>query len=902
MIGGLTLLSLQVVSVPGIAAEPQAPAASPAAQALQVREQEFLLFAVELDKYTLTEALSAYGDPDDPLLPVGELSRLLELDVTVSRPDLTVTGRLGEARRSLVIDLKVGLVRINGNEVTLGAGDVAVSASDIFIRASALQRLLPLRMTIDGSGLLIKLEATEKLPIQSRIDRGERLTRLGNDIDTDEPVLLIASPYRLFSPPGVDVALEGGGESRGGDRRFPTRYDIRVAGDLLYTGFKGYLGSDETGTPSTARVEFVRRSRDGGLLGPLDATYFAAGDAYTPGLALGPRSGGGRGFSFTTGNLENTSVFQRINLRGELPIGYDVELYINDVLRSGQRSPVEGRYEFLDVPLVRGLNVIRVVTYGPRGERNEQTRVINVGGGQLARGETTLDFGIVQQDRPVIEFGDAEIRLANPNYEELRTVASIAHGLSEEVTLVGGVALYPGGKLGRRQLLSIGARGSLFGMAVQGDVARDQRNGMAGAIGVAGQPLGVSLVARHAEYRGGFIDENSRLFDANRPLSRHSEMTLDFTLPRIGGKIIPLSFRLERDAFADGGTSWSGISRASATIADMLISTGFDYRREDAPDTPTNERLAGNFAVSRFIDFKWQVRGVLDYDILPDTRLRALSLTADRDISERLGVRIGLGRSFGEQKDLSIQGGAFLRLPFADLAFTGDYMAAKNDWRVGLRLAFGLAFDPGIDNYRMTRPGPASGASAAFRAFIDSNADGDFDKGEEPVSGLVLEGVERKTATDKNGRAFVTGLGDSVSGRIRADIGKIDAFFVSAPPQNIEFSPRAGQVLDILYPLAPVGEVLARLRFRKADGEMVGLAAARIRLVADGVDPIEATTEFDGTALFTDIKPGTYRLEIDPVQAERLGMRLAAPVTVTVNPDGSSNDVRAEILFNRGPG
>ena len=37
-----------------------------------------------------------------------------------------------------------------------------------------------------------------------------------------------------------------------------------------------------------------------------------------------------------------------------LPLGYDVELYVNDILRSGQRTPVEGRYEFLQVPLVRG--------------------------------------------------------------------------------------------------------------------------------------------------------------------------------------------------------------------------------------------------------------------------------------------------------------------------------------------------------------------------------------------------------------------------------------------------------------------------------------------------------------------------------------------------------------------
>jgi hypothetical protein len=109
----------------------------------------------------------------------------------------------------------------------------------------------------------------------------------------------------------------------------------------------------------------------------------------------------GRGISFTTAPLEQASVFDTIDLRGELPIGYDVELYINDVLRSGQRAPVQGRYEFLDVPLVRGINLIRIVSYGPRGERSEQVRVVNVGGGQLKKNQTTIEVGLVQQERPL---------------------------------------------------------------------------------------------------------------------------------------------------------------------------------------------------------------------------------------------------------------------------------------------------------------------------------------------------------------------------------------------------------------------------------------------------------------------------------------------------------------------
>jgi hypothetical protein len=84
-----------------------------------------------------------------------------------------------------------------------------------------------------------------------------------------------------------------------------------------------------------------------------------------PPLSLGPRGAAGRGISFTTRLSSRRACSTRSDLRGELPIGYDVELYINDVLRSGQRAPVQGRYEFLDVPLVRGINIIRIVSYGP---------------------------------------------------------------------------------------------------------------------------------------------------------------------------------------------------------------------------------------------------------------------------------------------------------------------------------------------------------------------------------------------------------------------------------------------------------------------------------------------------------------------------------------------------------
>jgi hypothetical protein len=48
-----------------------------------------------------------------------------------------------------------------------------------------------------------------------------------------------------------------------------------------------------------------------------------------------------------------------------------------------------------------------------------------------------------------------------------------------------------------------------------------------------------------------------------------------------------------------------------------LVSAGIDYQRNSAPGLPTRQQLGGNIAASRFLGYKWQLRGVLDYDLLP---------------------------------------------------------------------------------------------------------------------------------------------------------------------------------------------------------------------------------------------------------------------------------------------
>jgi hypothetical protein len=843
-----------------------------------------LLLVAQLDDLTLSDGMAAYGEPADPQLPVGELSRLLELDIDVSPADGRITGRIGEARRALLVDLAAGVARIGPVDVPLKPGDVAADPGEIYVRASVLMKLLPLKLDIDPSALSMRITALERLPIQSRL---QRLARIRQGATGPQPAraMRVREPYHLITPPSFDVALDAGVQSA--SPRAPFRYDVRVGGDLLFSGLQAYVGSDEAGRATTSRVLLERRSFEGDLLGPLHAHVLGVGDVFTPGLPIGPRSFGGRGIELSTVPLDQTTVFNRVDLRGELPLGYDVEIYVNDVLQGAQAQATRGQYEFLNVPLTQGINVVRIVTYGPRGERNEETRIINASGGLLRPGQATFEFAAVAQDEPVIRFGGFDPLSADPSFGKTRIVGNLAYGVTQFLTATAGGAIYTDHAGVKRDLGTAGLRTSIAGFAAAADIAADDQGGAGGDVSLAGRVLGANAVLRHAEYRGGLLDENNSEADLDRPVRRRTELTVDDNL-RFGGRVIPLSVRALRDVYADGGSAWITQVRGSAALGPVLYSSGFEYDRLAGRTGDTSERLRGFFAASTFRSYQWQVRAVADYDALPALRLSDVAITADRAITDRWSIRLAATERLDAPKGLELIAGSTTRTRFGDLAITALYDTAANSWRLGAQLNFGIGYNPARRAYELTRSGPGSGGSALFHAFVDANGDGVFDAGDRPVAGVVLEGGDQQAVrTGPDGRAYLSGFGTAPTARVLVNLADIENPQVTSPPTVVEFTPRPGGVTTIEYPLQPTGEVMVNLKLKRPDGRLVGLSATRIRLMGAKGQATEGVTEFDGSVNFHDLPAGTYRVELDPDQAQRLRMRMTAPVTVTIKPDGA---------------
>lgn len=882
-----------------------APAAGEASSdAAALDPADLLLFSISLDGLTLSEGIGAYGTPEDPLVPLSELVRLLEADIDVLPGDRRIVGRIGQSRQSLVADLRAGVARVSGREIPISAQDVAITQTEIYLRASAVARLLPVTIQVSSAELLLRLHATEKFPIQTRLERLANRTEATRTPSADGETLKVTQPYALISPPGMDLVLDSALQSGSRNRQF--RYDLRLAGDLLWTNFQGFVGSDEQGRATTARVLLQRRSLEGRLLGPLHAREISAGDTYTPGLAIGPRSVAGRGISMSTAPLEQTNIFNRIDLRGELPPGYDVELYVNDILKGSSNQAVNGRFEFLDVPLSPGVNVLRVVTYGPRGERNEDVQVVNVGAGLLRPGEAQLALGVVDQNQPLIRLRSRTNGLvSDPSLfapDGLRMVATLNYGINDLLSVTAGAARVP--RLNGRGLgvYTLGARTSLFGVATQFDSGWDGRGGSAQALGLAGQYGNVSAILRHAEYRDGFVDENNLSFNPRLELRRRTELTADSSLD-LRGRIVPVSFRAVRNIYADKSDEIVAGGRASSSVGNVLVSLGMEYNRQVYRPARPVETLTGYIAASTYRGYRWQIRSTLDYDVLPDFKARFLTVTVDRRLSDLWSLRFGLGQPLDKADGWNVLLSSILATRYGDFAVTGEYDRAEDDWRLAAQWSFGLGYDPERRGYDPTRTGPGSGGSVLFNAFIDQNGDGVRQASEPPAPDVGLSGgSQRNIVTGRDGRVLVTGLGAGPTAHMDVNLDKLDNPSVSAPPSSIELRPRPGGVVRVDYPLTPTGSVSVKVELLRDDGKRVGLSSVRVLLTPDQGAPVEGVTEFDGAAIFDAVPAGNYRLQLDPRQADRLRMRLVESPRIVIKADGDfTPDVTVQVRFDPAP-
>jgi hypothetical protein len=846
---------------------------------------DLLWMEVRAGEAELADSMNVFVSRAGVFLPLGEFSRVVDVAVGVFPAQRRAEGWVIEPSNRLVVDLARREAAIGGRIIPIGVDQAAIYGDDLYIRADLLEQLLPVRLKADPSAQTLDLTTTRPLPFEQRAERLRRQAGLGSASD-EEKALRVDTPYRLASPPAFDVNIGGQLTRDGVDNA--SRFDLRAAGDLLHAGFEGYVGSDDDGGIGTVRVMLTRKDPYGRALGPLGGTRAALGDVYSPSMPIGPAGVSGRGVFYTSAPLESLDLATPLNLRGELALGEEVELYVNEVLQRAQTSPVQGRYEFLDVPLAFGLNTIRLVFYGSQGQIRETVRRINFGTGQLQPGRLVLRLGAVEQDRTVFDVGEP---LSGASDGAARVVVTADYGLTPGLTLSAGAARYRPQGRDARSLAALGLRGSLGVFAAQFDAGFDDDGGRGATGALATRLGGVSLLGRHSEYAGGFVDETRQLGATDQaPLRRATDLRADGQWSAPNGLSVPVSLNARHLVRADGARLTNAELRASAPLGRFYASSSIAYEAENTGQV-SRRRWLGGLDVTTLVSARLQTRAGLTYEISPEPELDTAYITADWQISEAAALRLGAVRTLGPQGTTSLQASHLWRAPRFDLALNLAYETERQDWRVGLQMGFGFGYDPGRERYRMTRPGVAGGGSVAVNAWVDENGDGVRQPHEPGVPGLIADTPAGAVATDAEGHAFATGLGDAPGAQIRLNAEAVDDPFLIGGPDAVRIVPRPGRAGQIDYPMQRSAEVQLQAVLIQQDGAARSIAALAILLVpGNGGEAVPGRSDHAGVVFFERLRPGAYDLRLDPEQARALSVSLVAPLRVTVPAAGGFVD------------
>ncbi|MCK4857241.1 MAG: hypothetical protein KAT58_04670 [candidate division Zixibacteria bacterium] len=550
-------------------------------------ESDMMLLAVLLDHTILSDAMTTYSNEGDVLVPLGELSALLSLAIKVDTERGVAEGFVISEGRHFLLDLAAGRVRVEGREVVFAPSQVELHHEDIFVEIQLLSRWLPLDFEMDPYSATLTVIPREPLPIQLRLQRQRRIAKALAYLGLDDPKYpRIDNTYRLWDVPFLDQSIFVTSRPNPTGRRLSqARYSTLVSGDLLYMETNLYLLGDDKQPVTYQRLSMGRMDPAATLLGPLKARQVGLIEIYHPGLDLVARPYSGLGVIVSNFPLNRPSQFDRHSFQGDVPPNWDVELYLNDALIAYQRSGLEGAYDFQDVPLLFGLNMFRLVFYGPQGQRREETQVFNV-------------------DKSMTPPGRFHYRLAgnDPKQAQRRYSSEFDLGLTRHVSASFGLASV-GLADGQHQYGRLGSRVFWKRFFASADIAVERNQGSVWQAGLQTRVGPVALYVQHAEVN----DFTSEIFQsAPGSLRGRSTATVQAAI-RLG--FLPrISIALEgrRDRLGESRTIDRIINRVSTSWRGIYCSNRTRWTLNHQPGQKDQHQTEGTFLARASTGAAWR--------------------------------------------------------------------------------------------------------------------------------------------------------------------------------------------------------------------------------------------------------------------------------------------------------
>lgn len=834
--------------------------------AWRANPDDALLFDVRLGQYRLGEGVRGYQTPTGICLDLADVIVALDVPVRLDKKLRRATGWIFEETRTIVIDRDASYVQIMNKKMTLASGDIFDTPEGWCVNRSRLSEWFGVNFDADQANALLFIKSNVKLPVEQALERRNRAAKIRSVADFDLKSLPQASaPYRGFRTPSLDAVVRIGGLHQPGlqgQTRLNAGYELYVAGEAGPIAYNARLSSNRSGVPESLRFQAYRTDPSGRLLGPIKATQVAIGDVSGVSTGLVSQSGAGRGAFLSNRPVERREAFDRTDFRGELPNGWDAELYRNGQLLAFAANRADGRYEFLDVALLYGQNDFEVVLYGPQGQVRRERRIVPVGIDSIPPRKTYYWGVVTDEGRDLLRLSRA------PPFARggLRGSVGVERGLDVKTSaaLIAHSLRLEDGR--RHNFGEVSLRRALGRSLFEISGAGSDSGGGAFRGNLLGSFFGASVNAETINAFGGF--RSDRISEGVRSI--HSVAVDDVIGKGRGG--VPLHLEARYTGRRDGNDSFDAAARLSSRIGPILVTGQIDWRDEKTrfgPD-PAGVAEASLLANARIKGLR--LRGEARYRLSAGSRFETATLVGEWAAGGDSRYRNDWRAEIGYDRPLrrARAGLGYVRR-FEKLALTASVEAATDGAvAAGLDLAFSLGPDPGRGGVRITSDRLATQGQAIARVFRDSNGDGKWQPGEAEERDVQLSAGRAPVTrlTDSKGRVIIDGLEPFQPILIGIDASSLPDPYVQPGTSGVVVTPRPGVAIAIDLPLSSAGEV---------DGTLVresgsGLEGVDLELVdVEGRLVRKTRSEFDGYFLFEAVPYGRYQLRIAASTAQALG-------------------------------
>ena len=827
------------------------------ASAWTANEDDSWLFEIRTGRWTLGDGVRGYQTDTGACIDFADTIMALDISVRLDKKSRRATGWAFDERNSLEIDRERGRVVFAGRAETLTADMIRDTPEGWCIALEPLSRWLGVGLVSDLSKSTIMLKSDKKLPFELQNERKERAARIRPKASFDLASLPQATrSYQFFQAPSVDVAYSSAYiHTPGQDDYKQARYDILANGEIGKASFEARLSSDDRLKPNSAHLMLYRSDPRGQLLGPLKATHVAAGDVSMLATPMVAGSVTGRGFVVTNRPLEQPDSFDRTSFRGELPTGWDAELYRNGQLLAFSTPGPDGRYAFLDVPLLYGMNQFEIILYGPQGQVKREQKMIPVGIDSIPPGKTFYWAGIAQEAHDLIALRDYK----GPYKRGWRWTIGAERGLDNRTSL----AAYA------HSLMIENERYNYLEAAVRRSVGPGMLEFSASGEAGGGYALRGQYLAQfgstyvRAESMWGFNNYVSDRLDTY--IKNIHALSVDRSV-QIGSMIFPMHASAEYIERQDGERRLEVAGRTSVSLRTIALTGELRWRTSmrDYGNVPPDNVTATLLANARI--GKLLLRGEGRYGLKGGHAEDRLNLVGELARGESTNWRAEL--AYEPQAD-RIRAGIGMTRHFKQISFTAMAEAAS-DGSFGLRInaAFSVGPDP-RGGIRMSREKLASQGQALGLVFRDNNGDGIRNPGEQVEKNVYLTAGNAVSlnVTDADGKTMIESLTPYRPVIIGVDTGSLSDPFVQPSLPGKVIVPRPGVVTLVELPLVAAGEVEGTLI--STNGKP--MAGVDLELMdSEGRVRAIARTEFDGFFLFESVAYGRFTLRVAALAAQAI--------------------------------